>query len=95
MNDRIHMTERCVFHGLTAVERRHEGEKKERESAIGANGREGDGTLNTGTTRRIAESGTYEVRQARLRFSRVKSGRSFSNPFSLRGENVKSKNFHR
>lgn len=53
-----------------AALRRHEasreGEKKERESAIGTNRREGDGRLDTGTTKRIAEAGTYEVRQARF-----------------------------
>jgi len=59
VNDRIRMTERCVFSGLTAVERQHEGRKKERESATGLSGRERDARSNTRTTKRIVETGPY------------------------------------
>jgi hypothetical protein len=53
------MTERCVFSGLTAVERQHEGQRKERESATGLSGRERDARSNTRTTKRIVETGPY------------------------------------
>jgi len=65
VNDRIRMTKHCVFRGLMAVERRHEGEKKERESTSRTNEREGDGRLDTRTTKRIGRDRDV----ARLRFS--------------------------
>jgi len=43
---------------------REEGKRK-----CGRSEREGDGRSDTGTTKRIAEAGTYKVHRARLRFS--------------------------